>query len=91
MAIENVYLIRRTAVACFDSNVWSWSYLVPFPVFPDPSEGGWKWMVYNGSLILVTLMWYMKHMLEFVACGCNLNKGGHNLAYTKRCYINPFH
>ena len=33
-------------------------------------------------------MWYMEHMLEFVACGCNMNKGGHKLCKQSNIYQN---
>ena len=53
MALENVPLTRRTAVACMFREQRTCMKLVIFSTIP--SEGGWKWMVhvYNGCLILV--------------------------------------
>ena len=61
--------------------------LVIFSIIPSCPGSEWMGMEVDGMQWLPhwsTLMWYMKHMLEVVACGCNLNKGCHKLCKQNR-------
>ena len=61
--------------------------LVIFSIIPSLPGSEWMGMEVDGMQWFPhwsTLMWYMKHMLEFVACGCNLNKGCHKLCKQNR-------